>query len=94
MAVLSVPLRGAEVERVPLGSCFRGQINCAGSRSQLRRKCVGRQLLVAGFRDRTSARAFLPIQPCIQVRRAETPHFPYMGAVNLSTSRQLLQVLW
>ncbi len=30
MAVLSVPLRGAEVERVPLGFLFQGgQINCA-----------------------------------------------------------------
>jgi len=29
MAVLSVPLRGAEVEHVPLGFLLQGQINCA-----------------------------------------------------------------
>ena len=62
----------------------------AGSRSQLRREFWGRQPLVAAFRDRISARAFLPIQPCIQVGGAETPHFSYMGAVNLPTPSQLL----
>ena len=34
---------------------------------------------------------FLTIQPCVQVRCAETPHFPHMGAVNLPASRQFLQ---
>jgi hypothetical protein len=39
MAVLSVPLRGAEVERVPLGFLFRGgQINFA---RVLGRNCDG-----------------------------------------------------
>ena len=39
MAVLSVPLRGAEVERVPLGFLFQGtQINCA---RVLGRNCDG-----------------------------------------------------
>ena len=91
MAVLSVPLRGAEVERVPLGSLFQGADQLrAGSRSQLRRECGGRQLLVAAFRDRISARAFLPIQPRIQVGGPETPHFSYMGAVNLAAASQLL----
>ena len=73
------------------GSMFQGADQLrAGSRSQLRREFRGRQLLVAAFRDRISARAFLPIQPCIQVGCAETPHFSNMGAVNLSTSCQLL----
>ena len=48
---------------------------------------------MAAFRDRISTRAFLPIQPSIQVGRAKTPHFAYMGAVNLSASRQFLQGL-
>jgi hypothetical protein len=40
-----------------------------------------------------NSRAFLPIEPRIQVRCAETPHFPHMGAMNLPASRQLLKGL-
>jgi hypothetical protein len=48
VAVFSVPLRGAEVEPVPLGPCFTeaDQLR-ADSRSQPRREIKGRQLLVA-----------------------------------------------
>src|ERR1700739_442715 len=43
------------------------------------------------FMDRCSTGPLLPIQPCIQVGGAKTPHFSYVGAVDLSTSCQLLQ---
>jgi hypothetical protein len=91
MAVLSVPLRGAEVERVPLGFLFQGGRSIArGFSVAIATGIQGKQLLLAAFRDRNSAREFLPIQPCIQIGGAETPHFSCMGAVNLSTSCQLL----
>ena len=95
MAVLSVPLRGAEVERVPLGFLFQGGKSIARELSVAieRRKFGGRPLLVGSFRDRISARAFLPIEPSIQVGCTKTPHFPDMGAVNLPASRQFLQGL-
>src|SRR5260370_9432590 len=94
MAVLSVPLGGAEVERVPLwGSCF----GKSGARSVAREVSVaiatgipGKTITRGTFSERNSTRAFLPIQPCIQVGGAKTPHFSNMGAVNLSTPCQLL----
>jgi len=49
-------------------------------------ECVGRTVLS----DQISARSFLPFQPRVQVGCAETPEFTNMGAVNLSTSCQLL----
>ena len=49
-------------------------------------ECVGRTVLS----DRTSARSFLPFQPGVQVRCAETPEFTDMGAVNLPAASQLL----
>jgi hypothetical protein len=40
--------------------------------------------------DRMSARSFLPFQPGVQVRCAETPQFTDMGTVDLPASSQLL----
>jgi hypothetical protein len=45
------------------------------------------------FSERNSTRAFLPIEPSIQVGCAETPHFSYMGAVNFAAPSQLLKGL-
>lgn len=95
MAVLSVPLRGAEVERVPLWGLLFWKV---GARSVARvffsRNCdwvSGEDIReLALFSEGNSTRAFLPIQPSIQVGCAETPHFSYMGAVNLPASSQLL----
>jgi hypothetical protein len=40
-----------------------------------------------------STRPFLPIQPSVQLGGAEAPHFANMGAVDLTTSSQLLKRL-
>ena len=91
MAVLSVPLRWAEVERVPLGLLFqRGKSIAREFSVAIATEIRGKTSASGSFRDRISARAFLPIQPCIQVRGVETPHFSYMGAMNLPTPSQLL----
>ena len=69
--------------------CEPGVSRCARSLDRQRAdswECVGRTVLS----DRTSARSFLPFQPSVQVRCAETPEFTDMGAVNLAASSQLL----
>ena len=95
MAVLSVPLRGAEVERVPLwGFSFQE----VGVRSVAREFSVAiatgipgkTQPLGVAFSDGNSTRAFLSIEPCIQVGCAKTPHLPNVGAVDLATPSQFL----
>ena len=92
MAVLSVPLRGAEVERAPLGFLFQGDRLIASRVLGRIRDRNSREdnCLVAALRDRISARAFLPSQPLIQVGGAEAPHFANVGAVNLPAPSQLL----
>ena len=52
MAVLSVPLRGAEVEPVPLGFLFQGGKSIAREFSvAIATEIRGRPLLVASSRD-------------------------------------------
>jgi hypothetical protein len=67
MAVFSVPLRVAEVERVPLWRCPFHEV---GVRSVAREFSAaiatgipGKQLLGVAFSDRNSTRPFLTIQP-------------------------------